>query len=197
MNPHLNLPDLVKFLKRKRKQCNPKKMNTQYQSHSSAVLNASNGNIISIGHNTHYAMNSNKFGMEHAEINALRKIKMHKKIRNTNLDIVVIRTNGGNSKPCSDCINKFVKSGLKIRKIYYSNIINGVLGLNINKLEDLIHDNEKHITSFHRNRPLLNIYCNHNHTLNNDSNDDDELDENESDDESAKKNRIVYIKNKI
>lgn len=192
MNPHLNLPDLVNFLKRKRIQCNPKKMNTQYQFHSSAILNSSNGNIISIGHNTHYVMNSNKFGMEHAEINALKKIKMDKKIKNINIDIVVIRTNGGNSKPCSDCINKFVKSGLKIRKIYYSNIINGKLGLNVNKLDDLINDNEKHITSFHRNRHMVNICCNHTHELDNDG--DEDMYENDDDESAKNKYNSKYYK---
>lgn len=113
------------------------KSNVTYK-HASALF--CNKHIYSIGINRYiFDKRLKYFSTVHAEINAINMLKNKK---NKNLDILIIRINSNGtlqmSKPCSHCICKLKKNG--IRKVYYSNN---------NKIicEDLDNITSNHISS--------------------------------------------------
>ena len=76
-------------------------------------------NVISYGYN-HIRNNVGRLG-HHAETHALSNL-MKKNIKGK-FDMVIIRNNYTNSKPCANCLKHFEmykKHGINIRKIYYS-----------------------------------------------------------------------------
>lgn len=81
-----------------------------------------NGNPLIFGSNYYNIKTQNT---THAEVDAFNKLvnkhgRMRKKIT---IDIIIIRTNGGNSKPCSDCMRKLYEMSNRyyIRNIYFTN----------------------------------------------------------------------------
>ena len=93
---------------------------------------------------------------EHAEAQALRRLlekyckdNAKKKFK---VDLLVIRTNGHNSKPCDRCIRMMqdVSGRVNIRNVYYSheNEENGLRSVKFNKL---VNEPDRHISSYDRN----------------------------------------------
>lgn len=117
--------------------------------HMCAILKG--GSPISYGTNVY---NINDGSTEHAEAQALRKLyeKIGKRLnaKKMAIDIFVVRTNGGNSKPCVRCINTFkhYSQFFSIRYVYYThpNEPNGIRCVKFSQLSS----EEPHICSFDR-----------------------------------------------
>jgi deoxycytidylate deaminase len=91
--------------------------------HGAALIK--NSLILTTGYNKFITSNKNNGNLStiHAEIHAISK---YPKKYVKNMDLIVIRINNNNinanlknSRPCSSCIDKLTKMG--IRKVYYSN----------------------------------------------------------------------------
>ena len=89
--------------------------------HMCAILDK-NGKILSFGSN-YYNLKIDI--TEHAEVQAFRKLieRIGRNNRKITIDVLVIRTTGGNSKPCEDCISRMyeLSQRFKIRNIFYTN----------------------------------------------------------------------------
>lgn len=118
--------------------------------HMCAILK--DGVPISYGTNV-YTVNDTS--TEHAEAQALRKLTERLGRRNLGkkitIDIIVVRTNGGNSKPCERCINNMMSYSIRynIRNIYYT-LPEEEFGIRCVKFSKLINE-KPHICSFDRN----------------------------------------------
>jgi cytidine deaminase len=118
--------------------------------HMCAILK--DGQPISYGTNV-YAVND--INTEHAEAQALRKLyeRIGKCInaKRIQIDILIIRTNGGNSKPCARCINTMMKYTriFSIQYIYYT-LPDEPDGIRRVKFSKLINE-DRHECSFDRN----------------------------------------------
>jgi cytidine deaminase len=117
--------------------------------HMCAILK--DGVPISYGTNI-YATNG--YVTEHAEAQALRRLvermgrRNNKKIK---IDILVVRTNGSNSKPCNRCINQMsdLTSRFNIRNIYYTHQ-EEESGIRCVKFSKLINE-DRHVCAYDRN----------------------------------------------
>ena len=120
--------------------------------HMCALLDC-DGNPIIYGTNIY---NVKTPTTEHAEAQALRRLlekyckdNAKKKFK---IDLLVIRTNGHNSKPCDSCIRMMqdVSGRINIRNVYYSheNEDNGLRSVKFNKL---VNEPDRHISSYDRN----------------------------------------------
>ena len=89
--------------------------------HMCAILDK-NGRILSLGSNCY---NLQIDVTEHAEVQAFRKLieKIGRNNRKITIDVLVIRTTGGNSKPCDECIKRMYELSIrfKIRNVFYTN----------------------------------------------------------------------------
>jgi cytidine deaminase len=119
--------------------------------HMCCILNKS-GEILSYGYNIY---NIKTPTTEHAEAQAFRKLQQKigtpqttKKIK---IDILVVRTNGSNSKPCTRCIEKMVEvsSIFSIKNVFYTHK-DTPSGLKCERFIDLVNDPDKHISSYER-----------------------------------------------
>ena len=118
--------------------------------HMCAILDHS-GVPISFGTNVH---NIKAQTTEHAEAQAFRKLlerlgRTNKKLK---IDILVVRTNGHNSKPCDRCIKRMeeLKSRFVIKNIYFTHE-DEPDGIRCVKFCKLIKDPERHYSSYDRN----------------------------------------------
>ena len=91
------------------------KRHAHYQASNYYSINNSNHIcvILKDGVPISYGINNykpNKTITEHAEANAFRKLIKHvdKSAKRLKIDILVVRTNGSNSKPCNRCINQMI-----------------------------------------------------------------------------------------
>ena len=79
------------------------------------------GNPLIFGYNYYNIKNNNT---THAEIDAFDKLvnKMGRTRRKITVDLVVIRTNGGNSMPCDKCMKRIIEVSQRfyIRYIYFT-----------------------------------------------------------------------------
>lgn len=122
-----------------------------HSNHMCTILK--NGMPVSWGSNI-YNVNGIQ-STEHAEAQALRRLydKIGKTLnaKKITIDLCVIRTNGGNSRPCKRCINtmKAYSTKFNIRYIYYTcpSETNGIRCVKFSQLENENH----HICSFDRN----------------------------------------------
>jgi len=118
--------------------------------HMCAVLKS--GSPISYGTNVYI----NDGSTEHAEAQALRKLyeKIGKRLnaKKMTIDIFVVRTNGGNSKPCVRCINTFkhYSQYFSIGYVYYTHP-DEPTGIRCVKFSQLSSE-EPHICAFDRRR---------------------------------------------
>ncbi len=118
--------------------------------HMCAILKG--GTPISYGANVY---NIDDKTTEHAEAQALRKFyeRIGKRLnaKKKTIDIFVVRTNGGNSKPCVRCINamKYYSQFFSIRHVYYTHPDepNGIRCVKFSQLSS----EEPHICAFDRN----------------------------------------------
>jgi cytidine deaminase len=80
------------------------------------------GNPLMFGYNYYNTKNNMT---THAEVDAFTKLvnKMGRMRRRITIDLVIIRTNGGNSKPCDECQKRIFEMSFRfnIRNIYYTN----------------------------------------------------------------------------
>lgn len=117
------IEELVSFMVEKRKQhhqSNPDTTRlTQKGNHMCAITH--NGTPIMFGSNSFNLVR----GTEHAETSALTKLinKMGRARRKITIDMVVVRTTRGNSKPCCKCMQRIydLSQRFYIRYIYYTN----------------------------------------------------------------------------
>ena len=119
--------------------------------HMCAILDHS-GVPISFGTNVH---NIKSPTTEHAEAQALRKFLekySYFEKRKYKVDIMVVRTNGHNSKPCNRCIQEMerLRSKIQIRHVYYTHE-DEINGIRCVKFCKLVEDPERHYSSFERN----------------------------------------------
>ena len=114
--------ELSSIMIEKRKQQMASPHHQRLKSNHMCVILDKNHNILAFGSNCY---NLQIDITEHAEVQALRKLieKMGRTNRKITIDILVIRTTGGNSKPCDKCINRMYELSIrfKIRNIFYTN----------------------------------------------------------------------------
>jgi hypothetical protein len=159
------------------------------------------GAVIGYGSNDFSSIKC--LGSIHAEKNALKNALMYIKnkhnvnITNTRrripVDMVVLRTTGGNSKPCYHCITEQIVNNryFNIRKIIYSDsdVNDGYVETNCNKLYET---RESHYSGFYTlNKKKTN---NHDHTHEHNDCCCNELDEIENDDDDEE---ILYLRDFI
>jgi tRNA(Arg) A34 adenosine deaminase TadA len=124
-----------------------------------------NGAPLAYGYNTY---SNGDMTTEHAEAMAFRKlnsVRKHMGIRGRlSVNILVIRTNGGNSKPCSNCIQRMINysSLYTIRKVYYTNK-NEPDGIQKESFSSLINDPNKHMSAYYRFQQQKNEDKNNEH----------------------------------
>jgi cytidine deaminase len=92
---------------------------------------------------------------EHAEAQAMRKFLekySYYEKRKYKVDILVVRTNGHNSKPCDRCIKEManLRGKLQIRNVYYTHE-DEIQGIRCVKFCKLVEDPERHYSSYDRN----------------------------------------------
>ena len=114
------------------------------------MITTKKGVPLSYGYNAY----DNKMNIsEHAETMALRKLIERYNFlgigKKVTCYMVVVRTNGGNSKPCSKCIETFLKYHhiITLKYIYYTHEDDGIIKTNF---KDLINS-PKHVSSYNRN----------------------------------------------
>ena len=119
--------------------------------HFCVIMNL-NGAPLAYGYNTY---SNGDMTTEHAEAMAFRKlncVRKHMGIRGRlSVNVLVVRTNGGNSKPCSNCIQRMINysSLYTIRKVYYTNK-NEPDGIQKESFSSLINDPNKHVSAYYR-----------------------------------------------
>jgi cytidine deaminase len=119
--------------------------------HICVIMNT-NGAPLAYGYNTYKTDDTTT---EHAEAMAFRKLNCVRKklgIRGRlAVNVLVVRTNGGNSKPCAKCIEHMQSYADKytIRKVYYTNNAE-IEGIQKENFSSLVNDPDKHISSFYR-----------------------------------------------
>jgi hypothetical protein len=155
-------PSLLDGLKNSRSACTIKQNRKlePYKHGAMVISRKGKGAVISYGDNNFNAVKC--IGSTHAEADALNNALIHlKKRRNVNItntrrrlavDVVVLRTTGGNSKPCYHCITEQLVDNryFNVRKVIYSDLdVNGgYVETNCNKLYET---RESHYSGFHSN----------------------------------------------
>jgi pyrimidine deaminase RibD-like protein len=169
-------PSLLEKFKKNRKNYTLKQNKTiePFMHGSLIVSRKGDGAIIGYGANTY----NREFGSIHAEENALNKAKLfiqRNKCKNTNnmkrrikVDMIVLRTTGGISKPCFHCITNHIVNNriFNIRKVIYSDLDadGGYVVTNCNRL---FNNRDEHISGFHiRNTNNLINNNNNNNNVN-------------------------------
>jgi tRNA(Arg) A34 adenosine deaminase TadA len=116
------------------------------------VIMTTNGAPLAYGYNTY---KTDDYTTEHAEAMAFRKLNCVRKklgIRGRlSVNILVVRTNGGNSKPCAKCIECMQSCSDKynVRKVFFTNNTESD-GIQKENFSSLVNDPNKHISSFYR-----------------------------------------------
>ena len=163
------------------------------------VIFDTNGTPLAYGYND---FNVKSTTTEHAEAMAMRKLLSAIKAKNPRahmiVNLLVVRTNGGNSKPCENCIRRMCNYSqyFTIKKIYYSKSSADSDDIFIEKtnLNTLIDDPDKHESSFYRNqrlgtlRNLRQVSIDENIDYNSYNSDDSNSSDNSNDTTKPKKN---------
>lgn len=145
----IHLADTM-MAKRKAHYCGSGFTSITNSNHMCAILK--DGAPISYGTNVY---NINDTSTEHAEAQAFRKLyeRIGRRLnaKKMTIDIFVVRTNGGNSKPCVRCIDtmKHYSQFFSIRYVYYThpNEPNGIRCVKFSQLSS----EEPHVCAFDRN----------------------------------------------
>ena len=107
-------------IKRSAQMSSPFHHDIKKSNHMCAILD-SNGNPLIFGSNFY---NIKIDTTEHAETNAISKLinKLGRTRRKITIDLVIIRTNGGNSMPCPNCMKRIIEVSQRfyIRYIYFT-----------------------------------------------------------------------------
>lgn len=119
----------------------------------SAVISPS-GSILGIGYN-HYP--NSGYHSVHAEIhsvtntisNIIRKEGRARLVKSPlPVNIVVVRANGSNSRPCHNCIHQLAENQyINVQKVYYS-VLNdsGISGLAVESMGALLSNSDAHVS---------------------------------------------------
>ncbi len=168
------------------------------------VIFDTNGTPLVYGYND---FNVRSPTTEHAEAMAMRKLLSSIKAKNPRahltVNLLVVRTNGGNSKPCENCIRRMrsYSQYFTIKKIYYSNSESDSDELYIEKtnLNNLIDDPNKHESSFYRNQrlgTLRNLRQDKNSSDDSEYNSDDSKSDDSKSDDGEIKQKKKNFRNK-
>jgi len=126
------------------------------------------GEALSIGYNI---CKPNSCQTEHAEEMALRKLftKYGRPKRRFTVNMLVIRTNGSNSKPCINCLRNIEKYNflINVKYIYYSHE-DGLFGIKKEKFSTMLRADDYHISSYYRH--VKKVYPNSGDTDSSDDN---------------------------
>lgn len=156
-------PARLDKLKENRQACNiPKNKSLEPYKHAALIVSRKGGGaIIGYGNNKYSAI-----GSIHAEANAFENatnyLRTHK-TRNLNtykarmqVDLIVMRTTGGNSRPCFHCITEQIVNNpyFNVRSILYSDV-NAEGGYVKTNKSTLFEEREAHYSGFNAQR--LNI----------------------------------------
>ena len=188
-------PNKLDTLKSKRNAYTIKEnRNSEPYKHGALVVSRKGGGaIIGYGANTF----NNEYGSRHAEDmafeNARRFVSKNKGQNLSNrrhrmkVDIVVLRTTGGNSRPCYHCITEQLVDNrhFNVRKVIYSDcdVDGGYVETNCNKLYE---NRESHYSGFHTmQNPALDTTNCCTHTYDHEDGCCGELDEVENDDDEG------------
>ena len=162
-------PSRLEKLKENRKACNLKKNKTlEPYKHSAMVVKRKGGGAVKgggaiIGYGSNNYM---KIGSMHAEESAFKNATNYlRKNKSRNLktykarmkvDLIVLRTTGGNSRPCYHCITEQIVDNkyFNVRKVIYSNNEEEGGYVHTNKSK-LYETREEHYSGYNANR--LNI----------------------------------------
>lgn len=115
---------------------------------------STSGNILGIGYN-HYP--NSGWNSVHAEIhsatnainNIIRKEGRDRLAKSPlAVNIIVVRTNGGNSRPCHNCIHQLAENPyINVQKVFYSMPNdNGLMGLAVETMGTLLANSDAHIS---------------------------------------------------
>ncbi len=108
-----------------------------------AIVNMSGG-VISLGYNHYRATMQPSIHAEmHALINAISSARVRP---GQSVNIVVVRDDNRNSRPCSNCINSIINhSQLNIQKVYYTTLdVN--TGMVMETCTDLANNADHHVS---------------------------------------------------
>ena len=128
---------------------------TRYRSlgeHACIIFN-SKGAPIASGYNTFKVKTPTT---EHAEAMAFRKLTQTMKAKgirkNISVNVLVVRTNGGNSKPCTNCVQRMVNYSnyITIRKVFYTT--EPTQPIHQETFSSLVSDPNQHTSSYYRFR---------------------------------------------
>ena len=151
-----------KLIHKRKQQCvKANGYNSTFNSEHMCAILDSDGNPLIYGTNVY---NIGKLSTEHAEAQAIRKLydkySYQNQKRKIKVDIIVVRTNGSNSKPCERCIHEMkCSTRLHIRNVYYTHQ-DAEFGIRCVKFDRLVEDPDRHYSSYDRNvrRPYLRLH---------------------------------------
>lgn len=180
------------------------------QLHASALITKS-GRLVGNGENKYltkniHSTNNNTINLldsRHSETecikNNINKVKQH-----TSLIMLIVRTNGGNSRPCYRCATN-INNQANIKTVYYTDINdNGEKIIRQESITSLMNPDLAHFSKFQRfkncDNDTLNTDCCSNDNCSNCDNcnceNDDKCDDDESDDDKPNlfklKDRYIY-----
>ena len=175
------------LIRKRKEQIQASKYHTTINSnHMCAVLDQT-GVPISYGTNI---FNIRMPTTEHAEAQALRKLmeRLGKTTKKIKIDIIVVRTNGQNSKPCDRCIKRMheLSNRFVIRYVYYTHE-EEIDGIRCVKFCKLIEDPDRHYSSYDRHLKRRRKPTNTNND-NDNKNKDKNNNKNKDNDNNNKKN---------
>jgi deoxycytidylate deaminase len=118
----------------------------------SAVISPS-GSILGIGYN-HYPNGS--YHSVHAEIhsvtnainNVIRKEGRDRLVKSPlSVNIIVVRTNGGNSRPCNNCIHQLADNPyINVQKVFYSMPSGMGMSIAVETMGTLLANSDVHVS---------------------------------------------------
>jgi len=158
---HKHIPNIVSRLIDKRLKHSPhsNKVHRYYEVpghfHSAAII-SKNGKILSIGHNVIRTVQSRTIP-QHAEHMAfdrlINKLDRNDFKRKLSVNVLVIRTNGGDSSPCGNCVSRMdaYSKHFTIRNIYYTHS-EEMTGIRKEKFTSLLQNENQHISSYYRQK---------------------------------------------
>lgn len=120
------------------------------QLHAAALISKS-GRYIGSGENRYGARFLSINNSKHSETECI-KTNIGKSKDHTSLIMLVIRPNGGNSRPCYHCTKKIEKYG-NIKRVYYSYInSDGSKVIKYESINDLLNPDNYHFSKFHKSK---------------------------------------------
>lgn len=146
-----NIIDLCNYFQDKRRNQSrqlSKRNNPELFRHICAILSPK-GNVLGVGYNHWYSTrigmmkHAEQHGFENALNNIIRKEGRDRLMKGPmNVDILVVRDTGSNSRPCNNCITEHITGNkyFNVRNVFYSHETEGLVETNANKLFEMRHE---------------------------------------------------------